>query len=668
MKISLNWLSDYLPGPADPAEFAEVLTFGGLPVEGIEALGDDTVLEVEVTSNRGDCLSHLGVARELSALLPRELRPPSPAFPESSTRADAVTSVTIEDTARCPYYGARIIRGVTVGPSPGWMTRRLEAVGLRSINNVVDCTNYVMFELGQPLHAFDFDKLAGGRIVVRAARPGESLVTLDGHRRPLDGEMLCICDESRPVALAGIMGGLDSEVGALTRNVLLESARFEALTVRRTGRRLGIRSDAAYRFERGIDPSLAPLAAARCAQLIAETAGGEILAGLAETGSAAAAPLVLVLRLATLRKVLGIEIEPSRAVEALGRLGLHPRLAGDEITCSIPSCRLDLSMEIDLVEEVARVIGYQHIPVRQRIEIKLAPPEPDHASEEKIRQSLIGAGFFEAITFSFATDGLGELFAPAGVRLCQADPMTRKTDSKLRPSLLPGLLEAIRRNESNGIEQARFFEIGSTFWHKNDGSIDERRRLGIAGAVDFRTLRGAVEAVLSALDARKRMEVVPAEVAGYSAGAAGSIRWNGQPIGTIGMVDRRIAARLDLRQTVAAAELELAALIAGTQHVPQLVPLPKFPAVRRDLSLIVPEHLPYSAIHNLIETQQLESLEDVEFVTTYRGKPLQAGQKSVTISLIFRSPTATLTSESVDNAVNRLVAAAKASLGAELRV
>ncbi|HEV8378631.1 MAG TPA: phenylalanine--tRNA ligase subunit beta, partial [Tepidisphaeraceae bacterium] len=281
MKTSLTWLGDFLPGPRLEAEkVAEALTHGGLPVESIEQHGDDTVIDVEVTSNRGDCLSHVGIAREISALMNRPFKYAPPTASESATAASSVTSMQIEAKELCPFYTARVIRNVKIGPSPQWMVKRLEAIGLRAINNVVDVTNYVMFELGQPLHAFDFDKLAGRKIIVREARAGEKIISIDGRERVLRAEMLVIADGQRPVALAGVMGGADSEVSNSTTNVLLESARFDPLTVRKTARALAMKSDSSYRFERQIDPTLAERASLRAAQLILQTAGGELLGGM----------------------------------------------------------------------------------------------------------------------------------------------------------------------------------------------------------------------------------------------------------------------------------------------------------------------------------------------------------------------------------------------------
>src|SRR4051794_24143831 len=339
MKISLNWLADYLPGPLTAEAAATALTHGGLPVELIERHGDDTVIDVEVTSNRGDCLSHVGVARELAALLNREFRDVRPAVSETATPASSVTSVRIEAPDLCPHYTAGVLRGVRIGPSPDWMVRRLEAVGLRPINNVVDVTNYVMFELCQPLHAFDFDRLAGRRIVVRRARAGERLVTIDGKEAELNPDMLAIADAERPVALAGVMGGRDSEVSERTTVVLLESARFDPLTVRKTARAI-VRSESSYRFERGIDPLLPERASRRAAQLILQVAGGELLSGVVEAGGTGYTPKHLTLRLSKLKQVLGIELPVQSVMDALTRLRLSPVLQGEQIAVTVPSYRL----------------------------------------------------------------------------------------------------------------------------------------------------------------------------------------------------------------------------------------------------------------------------------------------------------------------------------------
>jgi len=668
MNISLEWLRDFLPKPVRADVAADALIGGGFPVENVTTVGDDTVLDVEVTSNRGDCLSHVGVAREISALvnIPLKLEQRRPA--EAGPPIRDVTSVTIEAPQLCPHYVARVIRGVKIAPSPAWMVRRLEAIGLRSINNVVDVTNYVMFEMGQPLHAFDFDKLRGRKIVVREARLGEKITSLDGHERRLAAGMLVIADAERPVALAGVMGGIDSEVSGATVNVLLESARFDPLSVRKTARALAMKSDSSYRFERGLDPTLPERASLRAAQLILETAGGELLSGAAVAGDPGHQPKPLTLRLARLKQLLGIDIPLPEVIDALTRLGLAPVAQGDRVNVTVPSWRLDVNVEVDLIEEVARVVGYDKVPVRDQIEVRVTAPDPEARSMETIRSTLVGAGYYEAVTFSFVTDLLaGDFVPPEAQSLARADAVVRKADARLRPSLLPGLLEAVRRNETAGTSGAKLFETGSTFWHGAGGKIDERRRVGIVGGGELRDVRGVVEEVLARLNNGRTVTVVPDQRPGYAKGACGRIEWNGETIGYLGRLDRAVADKLGLHEAPVAAELELAPLLAGAQHVPQLRPLPRFPAVRRDVTLDLPDQTRYEAFASLVQRVNPPNLEDLEYVTTYRGKQLAKGQKSVTSTLVFRSASGTLTSEQVEDAVQKVISAAKSELNATLR-
>jgi phenylalanyl-tRNA synthetase beta chain len=525
-----------------------------------------------------------------------------------------------------------------------------------------------MFELGQPLHAFDLEKLAERRIVVRRARTGEKLTSIDGRERALTPEMLVIADATRPVALAGVMGGIDSEVAPTTKNILLESARFDPLSVRKTARYLAMKSDSSYRFERGIDPLLPERASLRAAQLILETGGGELLAGLASAGSSGPVPKKLMLGLDRLNKLLGVQFHAEQVIGALRRDHLAPTQVGDRIEVTIPTYRLDLNIEADLIEEAARLIGYDKIPVRDEIPIRLTPPEPEAAVMETIRSVLVSGGYFESITFGWVSDLLAADFTPPeAIALSRAQAAVRKADASLRPSTLPGLLESLVRNENAGTVGAMLFEIGSTFIIAQGGNVDERRRVGLVGGADLSEVRGVVELLLNRLDPNREIRVIPQPRPGFGRAASGRIEWGGQVVGYLGKIDRSVAEKLGLRELPAAAECELLPLVEGAQRIPQQKMLPTFPAVRRDLSLVVPESMRYERVESVIRNLKPESLEDLEYVTTYRGKPLEKGQKSVTVTLVFRSPTGTLTSEQVDATVQRIVDAAKAELGAALR-
>lgn len=667
MKISRDWLAAFVDKLPAADVIGEALTMGGLPVEHFDTHGDDITLDVEVTSNRSDCLSHQGVGREVAALLGLPFKPVS--IRSFDSKDAAPFTVRIDQPSLCPHYTGRLVRGIKVGPSPAWLVKRLESVGLRSINNIVDITNFVLFELGQPLHAFDFATLAGRQIIVRTAVPGETLLTLDGVTRKLDASMLVIADAEKPVALAGVMGGEDTGVTERTVDLLLESARFDPLCIRKTARSLSMMSDSSYRFERGIDPTLPKRASDRAIELILDIAGGQVVGPIVEAGHDGYTPTTITMRLATLRRLLGVNWDAKTCVDALAKLGFNPQAGGEIIAVDVPSHRLDVRIEADVVEEIARVVGYEKIPTRSDVPIILQPRDDRRAAIELIRRTLNAAGFYEALTFGFVADKLAPLFTHADAKqLHTIDPRTRKADNQLRPSVLPGLLESIRLNENVGTDGAKLFEIASAFWIDEKGRSVERRCVGIVGDGDFSSLKGSVEKLLRTLDARRTVRVEPADRTGFGRGACGKIVWGDAEIGYLGMSDRGVVDALGLNGRLAMAELWLEPLVAGTQHVPQLRPLPRFPAVWRDLSFVVPETVRYEQIESSIARLHLDHLESIEFVTTYRGKQIEPGKKSVTLTLCFRSPSETLTSEAVEAQVRRAVESTTNSLGATLRV
>ncbi len=664
MQISTEWLTDFLDTVPPTEAAGDALTMAGYPVEEVEVVDGVDVMDVEVTSNRPDLLCHLGVARELAAVAGGTFTLTDAQPLEAGEPHDV--QVAIEVTDLCPHYTARLLRDITIKPSPDHLIKRLTHVGLRPINNVVDVTNYVLFELGQPLHAFDYDKLAGGRIVVRLAKQGETLRTLDGVDRKLTTSDLVIADAEKPVALAGVMGGEATEVTASTKNVLLESARFDPLSVRNTSRRLKLMSDSSFRFERGLDPTLAHRASRRAASLILDTAGGTLCKGVSEAGSGNYEPKHLTVRWAAMKRLLGVDLPREGVMAALDKLGLSPTPTDDGIQTTIPSHRLDLSIEADLIEEAARVVGYDKIPLRETITVRVRPEDVKLRANDIARTVLTAAGCDEAITFSFVSDALKDLFLPADAKLRRVDPGVRKADGALRPSVLPGLLQSLRHNETVGNDNVKLFEIGSAFWFDAKGPC-EVRRLAVVGGTDYARCRGTIETLLERLDPSRLVRVESADAAGFGKGACGRVLWGDEPVGHVGLCDAAVVNALDLRHTPTMAELDYDALVRGLNEPTKPGSLARFPAARRDVSLVVADRVSYDELADLATELNLSDLVGVEHGGTYRGKPLEKQSKSVTLTLVFRRDDATVPREHAEEQVARLVSLASQRFDAEVR-
>ena len=659
MNISLNWLQDYVDIDLPTVELTELLTQTGLNFEGyVETGHDDTVLDLEVTSNRPDWLGHLGVARELAAATAKPFTPPSVTLPAATDDVNELTSVTVEAPALCPRYTARMIRNVKVGPSPEWLVKRLEAIGLRSINNIVDITNFVLMEYSQPLHSFDFDKLAGGKISVRNARKGETLLSIDETTCTLTEEMLVIADAEAPVAIAGIMGGLATEVSESTTTILLEAAQFDQLVTRKTSRTLGLFSDSNFRFERNVDPVAIDEASQRACAMICEIAGGELVGGMIDVWPQPWLAPVVELRPARTCKLLGVEVPTHRQIEILAALGLKCDQDGDMIRCEIPSFRSDLTREVDLIEEIARLFGYDQLP----LEAAVSHPVRAMGTYERIRrrtlEAMTAAGFCESITFTFVDDDEAALFGvDAPVRV---DPNVRRTNNALRPTILPSLAAACKKNQSLGNSDVHIFELASAFPPANTNSSDvpvaEITELAMLSTGDLRDLRGAIESLVSALCPNATLSVSPATAPGLDDAVSGEILLDGKPIGIIGRLGQAAAKRYGLEKAPAVAALQFGALVDATNLVRSATPLPKLPPITRDLSLILDEAVSCGEILAAIETVDQPLRQRVDYVTTYRGKQIPAGQKSLTLSLEFRSPTATLTRDQVQPQMDELIA------------
>lgn len=664
MLISLNWLSEYVDVNLPAAELGALFTNIGLNCDGIEEKGDDIVFDLEVTSNRPDLLGHLGVARELATATGAAFRPPKFDLPKGKSAAADLTSVEVHCPDLCPRYTARVIRNVKVGPSPKWLVDFLAAVGMRSINNVVDVTNFVLMEYSQPLHSFDYDKLAGRRIVVRRAKQGETLVSIDETTCTLNDSMCVIADAEKPVAIAGVMGALNTEVTAGTTNVLLESAQFDPLATRRTSRALGILSESNYRFERGVDPVMLEVASARACALICELTGGELADGVVDVWARPYEAPRVSLRPARTNRLLGIDIPVETQAEILNRLGLNPKVEGETIVCTIPSHRADLVREADLIEEIARLNGYGEIPVLGRVSHRVAAM----GSTERIRRlamnNLAAAGYSEAVTFSFIDVEEAKLFGWAEP-VC-VDARVRRTNNALRPTLLPSLLKAVKTNQDVGNTDVSLFELAAVFPPGGaNGLPAEYVELSLVSTEGQRDVRGALEATVRRIAPAAKVAVESAE------GFADTILLNGKPAGRIGTISPARAEAIHkyygLEKSVGVATLRFDVLAGHAQLTRTTQLLPKFPPIRRDLSLILDEAATWGELSAAIAATPQPLRVEETYVTTYRGKPIPAGKKSVTVALEYRSNEGTLTNEQVDEQVQALLAALQKTLKVEVR-
>ena len=645
----------------------------------------DVVLEVAVTANRSDCLSILGLAREVAALLDVPLRHPEVRVAPDSEGKPLHARVSILDPVHCPRYAARLLTGLAVRPSPFWMRRRLQVSGIRAINNLVDVTNYVLLEFGQPLHAFDFQRLQNGEIVVRLPSKLEQFtgfVTLDGQRRRLDPETLLICDAGRPVALAGIMGGLDSEVTPETSQVLIESAYFNPATVRRTTKRLGLSTEASYRFERGVDPEGVIHALERAAQLMAEVGGGRVAGPRLDEYPAPLQHPRLGLRVSRANQVLGTGFSTETVAALLKRLHLPAVcLDRENLAVQVPSFRNDLTREIDLIEEIARLAGFEDIPVTlPRGQVDTRRPGPEARLRDQTRQLLLGLGFFEVINYAFQSEQLEDLAAAAGgAPLVLANPLSEE-QAVMRTSLIPGLLDSLRRNTLKQVQDLRLFETAKVFLPQAGAGLP-REEGWVAGlmygareedswaaasreAVNFFDLKGVVESLLEGLqipDVNFRPEALPLYLSRGARVYAGS-----RELGSLGEVAPEIGERLDLEGAIFVFNLALEAL-AQTAAPPLFSPLPRYPALYRDLALVLPEAVPAAQVSEALYRHGRPWLEEAQLFDVYTGDQVSPGKRSLAFRLTYRDQERTLTDDLVNPLHESLVAAVTRELKGELR-
>jgi phenylalanyl-tRNA synthetase beta chain len=699
MKIVYNWLKQFADVTASPADLRARLSLAGIAVDSIEETAAGPVLDAEVTANRPDCLGHLGIAREVTAIYRLPLKPLHPKLKESAEKVSNATSVEIESPELCGRFTARVLRGVKVQPSPDWLRQGLEAIGEKSINNVVDVTNYVMFELGHPLHAYDFDKLNEKRIVVRQAKPGEKIRTLDGAERTLTKDMCVITDAARAIGIGGVMGGADTEISFSTRNILLECGWFDPITVRRTSKALGLRSEASYRFERGADLETAELASRRAAELIQQLAGGEILSGVVDIYPNRAPERKIELSRQELLRVMGADV-PDRDVEAiLSALGFHPVRVdvnrGSEGSlaaiweCRQVSWRRDVTRGIDLIEEVTRHYGYDKFPPRLPPAKQPARRLPHAEAQDRLRERMVGLGYQELVEIPIVDTQRNELFRPENlVPAVIANPLAEDA-SVMRSTGIVSMVRAIEWNLNHGQRNLRLFEIGKTY-ELCDGEPIETSVLtiGATGLAREKTIYEAPREY-GLVDLKGDLDSIGA-LAGNFTWKSDGPQWltasraaeislshgNRTPanarstLGLAGQLARRIADQLKLRQDVFLAELRLEPLLTGMEAADaarRFKLLPRFPAVERDFSLVLADGVTFAQVEQTIRSLNIPELETIEAADLFRGGQIPAGKFSLMIRVKFQSAETTFTDAQLNEFSAGIVNALQDKLGATLR-
>lgn len=701
MKIVYNWLKDFVEVKATPEELASRLALSGTNIGGIDKSPQGAVIDAEVSSNRPDCLGHYGIAREVSAIYKLPLKPVTPR-PLESTKAKAADAVRvdIQSPELCGRFTARLIRGVKIQLSPAWLRDRLEASGVASISNIVDATNYVMLELGHALHAYDYDRVRDHRIVARGAKPREKVRTLDGIERVLEPDICAIADGdgSRAVGIGGIMGGADTEISFSTKNVLLECAWFDPVATRRAARTLKLHTEASTRFGRGADPQMAELASRRCAEFILQLGGGELLAGVVDVYPGKRPPKKIVLTRAEILRVMGADI-PDREIEAsLSALGFAPirvdqnRGAEGSLLatweCTQPSWRAEVEREIDLIEEVARIYGLDKFPPRLPAARQGAARLPQHDAETRLRERLIGLGYHEIVTIPHVAEERDTLFRPAGTEPARlANPLSEEA-SVLKSTGLVSMAGVLEWNLNHGQRNARLFEIGRHYRLQGANSVETPvLTIGATGEAREKSIYDSLREYAFA-DLKGDLDAIGELVGGFAWSENGQHRAGGAQewmhaakrghlavantaVGDAGQLAQRIADKLKLRQEVFLAELRLEPFYSGfttTRELRRYVPLPRFPAVERDFSLLLPNGTKFSEVANAIRSLNIAEVASVEAIDLYRGKNVPAGKYSLLVRVTFQSREGTLTDTQIKDFWDRIVAALEKQLAAQLRV
>ncbi len=680
MLVSWDWLADYVKIDRSAEAMATLWAMSGLNHESTEWVEGDAVIDLEVTSNRADCLGHIGVAREAAVLCELPLIIPDAEVRCGSTSIESMFRVENQFIDACPRYTARIIRGVKMGPSPEWMAKRLRAIGVKPINNVVDATNYVMMECGQPLHAFDLSRIRGGKIIVRPALDKENFVAIDHRTYILDPRMVVIADAERPLALGGVMGGVDSEVADTTRDLLIESASFVPISIRRTARKLKLHSPSSHRFERRIDPNQVDWASRRCCELILATAGGELLAGCIDTDPSEYRMPECTIRQSQVARVLGIDVPWAKSLSILDRLGCRVEHVSDsgnssgsgEAKVLPPTFRQDLTREIDLIEEIARVYGYDRIPENAMVPMVASMRRPKDIVLGTVRQVACAAGFDESLTPSLIGKTVIDRISPWS----NEDALTTITPllegaNVLRRSLLPSLIAARIHNQSQSNRDVRLFEIASVYLPRGSALPHEQVHLGIIAESDIRLVRGVIEEIVQRTwgEIHSDLQWVESEVSWDFLEPGSGIAWtvSGHMLGWVGGLSKSLAQSNKLDGEAAIGEMNLDVLLQHARLVPRVAGVVPYPAIQRDLNLVVDESLLWKVLRDTIAVSAGPLCVDIRFQEIYRDPQKDgAGKKRMLLSLVLQSDRETLKSQQADEVIASVLAACESKLGAKL--
>ncbi|MCS7223115.1 MAG: phenylalanine--tRNA ligase subunit beta [Armatimonadetes bacterium] len=686
MKVPLSWLKEFVEISEPLTELLRILEKAGLTVESLEERDGDWIFDLEITPNRPDWLSVYGIAREIAAFLDRPLRPINFSVTEEGGDAREIIAIRVDEPELCPRYSARVVDCVTVAESPEWLKKRLEACGLRPICNIVDITNYVLLEMGHPLHAFDAASLKGGQIIVRRARAGERLWTLDEQERILDTDTLVIADAERPVAIAGVMGGLETGITPFTQRVIIESAHFNPISIRMTARRLGMVTESSYRFERWVDPSGTVRAADRAAALMASLAGGRILSPVLDFYPNPIPPQQVHLRPERVQRLLGVAVGGDECAHFLQRLGLTVQSDGQVLQVFVPTFRKDITREADLIEEVARLYGYDRIPSHlPEGSVSGAGDSVRRNQENAVKQFLCRLGLREVVTYSLTHPSVefGWGVNRSDSSLSLVNPLTQDY-TVLRISLLPSLLEVLSHNIRMGVRDIWIFEIGRKYQKGTVGKMEETepRLLAIAltgssqphgwnlppamGVADFYTLKGIVEKLFGWLSVGE-IAFVPGGPGIFHPYRCATIVCSGESLGAIGQLHPAVAERKEVPSDIFLAEIDFERLVALAHWQRIYRTLPLTPSIRRDIAVIVPDEVPSATVEQVITQEAGPLLEESWVFDEYRGTAVPSGHRSIAYALVLRAADRTLTQSEADEIVQRVKDRLKADLGLQTR-